>query len=68
MNYHNGDVIHVTLEREALAADACVGHLPDETMVVVFGAPSQVGSNIEATIVGYEETFSGKSLVANATA
>ena len=66
MNYRRGDEIEVVLDREGLGADQGVGHLPDETMVVVVGAGDKIGESVRATVIGIEQTSLGSSLLANA--
>lgn len=66
MNYCHGDEIEVIITRESLAVDAGVGYLPDETMVVIVGAGDKVGESVQATIVGFERTPVGSSILANA--
>ena len=66
MNYSRGDEIEVLIDRDGLGADQGVGHLPDETMVIIVGAGGMVGRSIRATIMGVEETSLGYSLLANA--
>lgn len=66
MNYRRGDEIEVLVDREGLGADQGVGHLPDETMVVVVGAADKIGESVRATVIGIEQTSLGSSLLANA--
>ena len=66
MNYRRGDEIEVLVDREGLGADQGVGHLPDETMVVVVGAGDKIGESVRATVIGIEQTSLGSSLLANA--
>ncbi len=66
MSYCYGDEIEVTIDRDGLGMDEGVGHLPDETMVIVAGAGGKVGESIQATIVGIERTYLGPSVIANA--
>ena len=66
MNYSRGDEIEVLIDRDGLGADQGVGHLPDETMVIIVGAGGMVGRSIRATVMGVEETSLGYSLLANA--
>jgi len=68
MTYCRGDEIEVVITRDALADDAGIGYLPDETMVVIVGGAGRVGESIQATIVNMERTPLGSSLVANAVA
>ena len=68
MTYGRGDEIEVVIAREALADDAGIAYLPDETMVLIVGGGGRVGESIHATIVGMQETPVGSSLVANAKA
>lgn len=66
MDYRHGDEIEVVVDREGLGVDEGIGHLPDETMVVVIGAGGRVGTSVQATIVGIEHTPLGSSVLANA--
>ncbi len=66
MDYTRGDEIEVVIDRDGLGTDQGVGHLADETMVVVVGAGGRVGQSIKATITGIEKTSLGSSLLANA--
>ena len=66
MNYRRGDEIEVLVDREGLGADQGVGHLPDETMVVVVGVGDKIGESVRATVIGIEQTSLGSSLLANA--
>jgi len=66
MNYNHGDEIEVMIDREGLGADQGVGHLPDETMVVIVGAGDKIGQSVRATVVRVEQTSLGSSLMANA--
>jgi len=66
MNYCCGDEIEVVIDREGLGIDQGIGHLPDETMVVIVGAGGKVGEAVLATVVGIERTPLGPSLMANA--
>ena len=68
MNYNRGDEIEVVIDRDGLGIDQGVGHLPDETMVVIVGAGGKVGSSVRATITAIEETSLGASVLANAKA
>lgn len=66
MDYRNGDEIDVVIDRNGLSEDFGVGHLSDETMVIIIGAGGRVGETIHATITGMERTRLGASFVANA--
>ena len=66
MNYCCGDEIEVVIDRDGLGIDEGIGHLPDETMVVIFGAGGKVGEAVQATVVGVERTPLGASVLANA--
>ena len=66
MNYTCGDVIEVVVDREGLGIDQGIGHLPDETMVVVVGAGNRIGQPVLATVVSVEKTRLGPSLITNA--
>lgn len=65
-NYCYGEEIEVTIDRDGLGLDQGVGHMPDETMVVVVGAGGKVGESVLATIVGIQSTRLGASVLANA--
>ena len=66
MGYSRGDMIEVQLDRRGLGDDEGVGHLEDDTMVVVVGGGALIGEKVKATVVAIESTFAGSSLVANA--
>ena len=66
MNYSRGDEIEVVIDRDGLGTDQGVGHLADETMVVIVGAGGMVGRSVTATVTGVEQTWLGSSLLANA--
>jgi len=66
MDYRRGDEIEVVIDREGLGADEGIGHLPDDTMVVIFGAGGKVGTAVQATVVAVERTPLGASVLANA--
>ena len=61
-----GDEIEVVIDREGLGMDEGIGHLPDDTMVVIFGAGGKVGEAVQATVVAIEKTRLGPSVLANA--
>lgn len=66
IRYHSGDEIIVKIDRDGLAPDEGIGHMPDETMVVILGAGRRVGENVPAIITGQVETSLGLSLIASA--
>lgn len=66
MSYKYGDEIVVTIDREGLGTDEGIAHLPDETMVVIFGAGGMVGESVKATIVSSWQSPLGSSFLANA--
>lgn len=66
MDYSHGDEIEVVIDREGLGVDAGVGHMPDETMVVIVGAGGRVGEAVHATVIGFAQTPLGTSVLANA--
>jgi uncharacterized protein YacL len=68
MRYCPGDKIEVIVDREGLGVDEGVGHLPDETMVVVVGAGNRIGESVQATIMSVHESRLGQSVVANVNA
>jgi len=66
MGYNSGDDIEVLVDRQGIGVDQGIGHLPDETMVVIVGAGDRVGESVQARIVSVESTPLGASLLANA--
>jgi len=66
--YKSGDEITVKVDRQGLGVDEGIGHLPDETMVVILGAGERVGETIEAVITGKVQTSLGDSFIASAKA
>lgn len=66
MGYSPGDEIVVVVDREGLGPDQGIGHLPDNTMVVIVGAGAKVGESVQATVIGYEQMRLGASVLANA--
>jgi len=66
MNYCSGDEIEVVIDRDGLGLDEGIGHLADDTMVVIIGAGGRVGEAVQATVVGVERTPVGASVLANA--
>lgn len=66
MGYSPGDEIEVVVDREGLGPDQGIGHLPDDTMVVIVGAGTRVGESVRATVIGFEQMRLGASLLANA--
>ena len=67
-SYCRGDEIEVVIDRDGLGMDEGVGHLPDETMVVIVGAGGRIGEAVQATVVAVERTPLGPGLRANARA
>jgi uncharacterized protein YacL len=65
---HTGDQITLTIDREGLGLDEGIGHLPDETMVVIIGAGERVGQTVDAIITGRLQTSLGESFMASAKA
>lgn len=63
---YRGDEIEVVIDRDGLGIDEGIGHMPDETMVVIVGAGGKVGECIRATVVSIEQTPLGASVLANA--
>lgn len=61
-----GEEIEVVIDREGLGVDEGIGHLPDETMVVIVGAGGKVGESVRATVMSIERTALGASVMANA--
>ena len=68
MSYNRGDEIEVIIDRDGLGDDQGVGHLPDQTMVIIVGAGGKTGCSIKARITAVEKTSLGASVVANASA
>lgn len=66
MNYSCGDEIEVLIDREGLGMDEGVGHMPDDTVVVIVGAGGKIGESVRATVVSVARTPLGASLLANA--
>jgi len=66
MGYSPGDEIEVFVDREGLGPDQGIGHLPDDTMVVIVGAGARVGESVQATVIGFEQMRLGASVLANA--
>ncbi len=66
MNCCCGDEIEVVIDRDGLGMDEGIGHLPDNTMVVIFGAGGKVGEAVQATVVAIQSTRLGSSVLANA--
>lgn len=66
MNWSRGDQIEVIIDREGLGHGEGIGHLPDETMVVIAGAGDKVGQSVRAMVMNIEETALGPSVRANA--
>lgn len=66
MNYTRGDEIMVVIDREGLGMDEGIGHLPDDTMVVIAGAGGKIGEAVLATVMSVERNLLGSSVRANA--
>lgn len=66
MMYGRGDEIDVVIDRDGLAGDAGIGHLDDDTMVVIAGAAGRIGESVHATVVALDTTRLGTSVVARA--
>ena len=64
MQYRPGEKLLVTVDREGLDPGERIGHLPDETMVVIVGGDSKVGERIEVVVAKILETSLGKSVMA----
>jgi len=64
MQYAPGEELLVTVDREGLDPGEVIGHLPDETMVVIVGGGSKVGEQIKVVVAKVLETSLGKSLMA----
>ena len=66
MRYRTGDEITITVDREGLGMGEGIAHLPDETMVVIVGAGSQVGETVDAVVTSVLQTSLGDCLLASA--
>ena len=66
MSYRRGDHIEVKIDRTALDFVSGVGHLQDDTMVVIVGAADKVGESVEAEVVAIQQLALGTSVVAYA--
>ena len=66
MVYRRGDHIEVTIDRNALDFQSGIGHLQDDTMVVIVGAAGRVGECIEAEVMNIQKLALGTSVVAYA--
>ena len=64
MQYRPGEELLVTVDREGLDPGESIGHLPDETMVVIVGGESKIGEQIEVVVAKILETSLGKSVMA----
>lgn len=64
MNYRHGDEIEVVVDRQGLSVDHGIGHLPDDTMVVITGAGDRVGESVQATVMSIAQTPLGSSVMA----
>lgn len=68
MNYRHGDEIEVLVDRQGIGVDQGIGHLPDDTMVVITGAGDMVGKSVQATVMTIARTPLGSSVLAYAKA
>jgi uncharacterized protein YacL len=68
IKYHSGDEIVVKIDRHGLGLNEGIGHLSDETMVVIQGAGEWVGRDVQAVITAQVQTSLGSSLIANVKA
>lgn len=66
MIYRRGDHIEVKIDRSALDFESGIGHLQDDTMVVIVGAADKVGESVEAEVMNIQKQALGVSLVAYA--
>ncbi|MDO8682869.1 MAG: hypothetical protein Q7N50_05240 [Armatimonadota bacterium] len=66
MRYRSGDQITLPIDREGLGLDEGIGHLPDETMVVVVGAGARVGQSVDVVVTNVLQTSLGECLLASA--
>ena len=64
MLFRPGEELLVEVEREGLDPGEGIGHLPDETMVVIVGGASKVGEQIEVVVSRILETSLGRSVMA----
>ena len=64
MLFRPGEELLVEVEREGLDPGEGIGHLPDETMVVIVGGASKVGEQIEVVVSRILETSLGNSVMA----
>ncbi len=64
VNYQMGDEIVVKVDRSGIDWDKGIGHLSDDSMVVIIGAGRRVGQEVQAIIAGQVETSAGSSYVA----
>ena len=64
MLFRPGEELVVEVEREGLDPGEGIGHLPDETMVVIVGGASKVGEQIEVVVSRILETSLGRSVMA----
>ena len=68
MNYRMGDEIVVKIDRDGIGHDKGIGHLSDESMVIIFGAGERVGEDVQAIITDLFNTDAGSSYLALAKA
>ena len=54
-----GEVVHIKIVREGRDKGQGIGYLPDGTMVVVNNGQSQVGQNVNATVLSTVQTGAG---------
>ena len=66
MSYRNGEQIEVVIDRQGLDINEGIGHLSDNTMVVIVGAGNKVGEAVQATVVNVAMTPLGASVMAYA--
>jgi len=66
MIYGRGDEIDVVIDRDGLAGDAGIGHLEDDTMVVIAGAAGRVGESVHATVTALDTNRLGTLVLASA--
>lgn len=63
--YHRGDEMTVRVERAGLEPQEGIGHLSDDTMVIVLGAGDRVGEMVDVVITSDIQTSLGESLMAD---
>ena len=62
--YRQGDKLHIKIVEKGHNPGQGIGHLDDGTMVVVDGASDKIGKEIDATILKFHQTSSGRMIFA----